>query len=97
MGAAFVYDNGCNHAHYCLAREPHFFKDMQQLIDAMHYRSHTSCPTSYDITRMAWAHSGPLRNSQLAEQQNSKLSYIETQARCLAGCCILPSLCLFHL
>ena len=46
----FVYDNGCNHAHYCLNREPVFFQHMQQLIDAMHYKAHTMCPTSFDIT-----------------------------------------------
>lgn len=78
-GAVFVYDNGCNHAHYFLNREPKFFKDMHQLIDAMHFRTHTSCPTSFDIKTVASAHSGLLSNSQLAEQRNSKLSRIETQ------------------
>ena len=47
-GAVFVYDNGCNHAHYFLDGKLDFFKDMQQLIDAsinaMHFRTHTSCP-----------------------------------------------------
>lgn len=75
-----MYDNGCNHAHYCLNREPAFFRHMQQLIDAMHYRGHTNCPTSFDITRVSKERREPLRNSQLAEQQNSKLGYIVTQA-----------------
>lgn len=82
----FVYDNGCNHAHYVLNREPHFFMDMHQLIDAMHFRAHTSCATSFDIQTVASAHSGPLGNSQLAEQRNSKLSYIETQASSPSSC-----------
>ena len=78
--AVFVYDNGCNHAHYCLNREPMFFRDTQQLIDAMHYRGHTNCPTSFNIASVSKERRKPLLNSQLAEQQNAKLAYIVTQA-----------------
>ena len=76
----FVYDNGCNHAHYYLNREPGFFQHTQQLIDAMHYKAHTKCPTSFDITTVSKERRQPLLNSQLAEQQNAKLAYIVTQA-----------------
>ena len=57
---------------------------MQQLIDAMHYRVHTNCPTSFDITRVSKERRHALRNSQLAEQQNAKLGYIVSQA---SYCC----------
>lgn len=75
-----VYDNGCNLAHYCLSREPAFFRNTQQLIDALHYQGHTKCPTSFDITRVNKERRASLKNSQLAEQKNSKVGYIVTQA-----------------
>ena len=78
-----MYNNGCNHAHCCLNREPAFFKHMQQLIDATHYKAHTKCPSSFDTTPQQGAPSLP---SDFAATSPGH------QPSCGVWCALLPSL-----
>lgn len=61
-----VYDNAC-HAHaYFLNREPEYARDMVCLVDTLHYKGHTGCSQSYDISIYPqWGRF----NSQLCEQK----------------------------
>lgn len=70
------YDNGCNFHSYVLNREPAYFKDMQVFIDASHYKGHKLCCRDYNTG--SYKHC--FNNSSLAEQKNSHVRKIESQA-----------------
>ena len=63
-----VYDNSCHAMSYALNRESAWFKNVQWVIDAVHFPGHTGCAYAFDIKRQ------PLLsrlNSQICEQRVS--------------------------
>ncbi|GMH34863.1 hypothetical protein BSKO_02724 [Bryopsis sp. KO-2023] len=71
----FYYDNGCNAEQYALNREPLFFKNVSRMIDSMHARGHVNCLTAYKSSNFSF-----MTDSSLAEQRNSKLAQLKTEA-----------------
>ncbi|WVO21741.1 uncharacterized protein IAS62_003053 [Cryptococcus decagattii] len=48
-----VYDFACAPAHYCILREPKFFRDTRFLLDEFHAYGHTACSASgFDTAAM---------------------------------------------
>jgi hypothetical protein len=73
--AVVVYDNNC-HAHaYFLNREPEWVTNTLFVIDKTHFRGHTGCCKAYDIGSYP---NLACKNSQLAEQRNSKLAILKS-------------------
>ena len=69
------YDNGCNLHHFCLSREPEYFKNTRFLIDEMHFNDHKKCSPNYSTKLYP-----KVRNSPLAEQKNSFLRLLASQS-----------------
>ena len=72
--AVWCYDNSCNALQYALNREPQFVRNVSFLMDAWHFKCHEKCCTAYNSAQYK-----QFQNSQLAEQQNSKLDNIKCQ------------------
>lgn len=70
-----VYDNACNLHNYCLNREPLFFQNTRFLCDEPHWKGHKHCCPAYNSGRYA-----DIGNCSLAEQKNSFVRLLETQA-----------------
>lgn len=70
-----IYDNGCNLHHYCLSREPTFFKDTDFLVDQMHFNDHKKCSLNYNTK-----YYDSVSNSSLAEQKNAIIRLVTTQS-----------------
>ena len=76
--AVAIYDNGCNFSHYCLNREPQFFRDTFTLVDAAHFiASHQSCSPAFYSRKYPHI----TDNSQLQEQKNSQIDNIRDQVK----------------
>ena len=69
-----VYDFGCAALDYCLNRLPGWFKNMNVLIDRMHWDNHTACCSAFNM-RLYKDLNG--LNSQIAEQCNAALKKID--------------------
>ncbi|EJD45046.1 hypothetical protein AURDEDRAFT_64771, partial [Auricularia subglabra TFB-10046 SS5] len=48
-----VYDFACALAHYCMLREPRFFKNTRFVIDGFHAKGHTRCTKACFISNYA--------------------------------------------
>ena len=72
-----VYDNSCNLQHYCMLREPHFFKNTLFVIDRFHRRGHV-CSPAYDPRHHLCLNNV---NTSRAEQVNSALSSLSNQLK----------------
>ncbi len=70
------YDNACNLAKYCLAREYAFFRETQFVLDRLHVNAHTCCSPVYhpDLYPALIG-----TNTQLCEQINSRLNGLRAQ------------------
>lgn len=68
------YDNACKTHTFAMYREPAFFSGMSAYIDKLHVGGHKNCSPAYDpylYNRLM------NENSQLAEQTNSKVLYVQ--------------------
>ena len=74
--AVICYDNACNLAKFCLAREYGFFKRTKFVIDRLHFYSHTRCSPVYNPYLH---HDLDGANTQLCEQFNKDLRGLKTQ------------------
>lgn len=72
-----VYDFACALQEYCLNRAPEFFKDTRFVVDRFHWANHTACGYGYDMTLYCDLDTA---NSQVAEQQNSRLRQLADAA-----------------
>ena len=70
------YDNGCNTHTFFHYREPLFFKDLQIILDGLHWSSHKKCSPVFNPTLHEHL---KFLNSQLCEQLNSELSRLAPQ------------------
>jgi hypothetical protein len=70
------YDNACNLAKFCLAREYAFFKRTKFVIDKLHFYAHKLCSPVYN-PYFHWELDDC--NTQLCEQFNKDLSGMKTQ------------------
>lgn len=72
-----IYDFACALAPYCMAREPHFFRNTLFLIDEMHMHDHTKCSAACFFTTYL-SENVDLRRikSSIAECGNSGLKRI---------------------
>ncbi|XP_065062822.1 uncharacterized protein LOC135689505 isoform X2 [Rhopilema esculentum] len=61
---AIIYDNCCHLHHYCLNRDPGFFKQCNFLVDRFHWKNHKA----YDRI-----------NTQINEQRNATLKTLKSQ------------------
>ena len=71
MPRFFFYDNGCNVHNFIQARDPGLFKNVQFIIDRLHWSSHLQCSSAFNPS--LFAHLQEL-NTQLCEQLNSQLA-----------------------
>lgn len=71
-----VYDNACNLHQYCINRDPDFFKNTAFRVDALHFKNHKACGSSYELK--AYPQHKKL-NSQVVEQANSRIQRIKSQ------------------
>ena len=70
LPAVVFYDNACNVHTFVHYREPELFKNVQFLIDGLHWSAHISCSPVFNPN--LYTHLSHL-NTQLCEQLNSEL------------------------
>lgn len=78
-----VYDNACNLHSYCLNRDQGFFQATLFVVDNMHWGNHTSCSKVYHAKvhpRLQGV------NTQMVEQNNSKLRKLKSQLSYMNHC-----------
>ncbi|XP_065052628.1 uncharacterized protein LOC135681910 isoform X2 [Rhopilema esculentum] len=73
---AIIYDNCCNLHQYCLNRDPSYFRTCKFLVDRFHWKNHTGCAESYDVSRYPRFEG---INTQINEQRNSTLKVLKSQ------------------
>jgi len=73
---AIIYDNSCNLHHYSLNRDPGFFSSTSFFVDRFHWKNHTACAPSYNLS-LYQEYDG--LNSQINEQRNSTLKKVKNQ------------------
>ncbi|KAK7497532.1 hypothetical protein BaRGS_00011172 [Batillaria attramentaria] len=79
--ATLIYDNACNTHHYCLAREPVLFRGTRFVVDRFHFnKNHTACSRAYCVDEYPDLKTV---NTELAEQQNSRLRKLSRRLVCM--------------
>lgn len=70
-----LYDSGCRLLPYCLAREGYHFQATSFMVDELHWNNHVECSTDFNSKHYPW-----IKNSSLAEQKNSVIRSLESNA-----------------
>ncbi|KAJ8074611.1 hypothetical protein PM082_015514 [Marasmius tenuissimus] len=72
-----IYDFACALGPYCMSREPHFFKDMQFMIDKFHAPGHSKCSSACFLANYVTTDPSLVKvNSSAAECGNSGIGRI---------------------
>ncbi|XP_076110329.1 uncharacterized protein LOC143079061 [Mytilus galloprovincialis] len=74
--SVIIYDNACNLQNYALNRDPAFFKETKFVVDNLHWKNHKGCSKVYHAKEHP-SLSGI--NTQMVEQNNSKLQKLKSQ------------------